>query len=198
MDDNLTGFYKLRDISHEEAKKQTIETCTDISKRNVAAKRSKERVSGDAMFYRAMMEVQSHPLVTGNTSVLAGYLRDDGTCVCKRWEWSTQSLSLYKIVLVNLQRLKQLQIAYKPELRAFEDISIATEVVDAGSMVLKCQSYVYRATSMKSGGCEQDRKAIRAGKMSILHDHAAVPFDALPRCVKNIFSWADAHLQKLG
>jgi hypothetical protein len=116
------------------------------------------------MFWEAFMSVQRHPSIT--RIAVAGFLRDDGTAVCKRLEWTADVLSLYKIVLLNLGTLKTLEVEYMKDIRKFEDIFLASEVLATGGRTLKCQKYCFRASHSKDGGCADQRG--QRGEMGLL------------------------------
>jgi hypothetical protein len=146
VDDNLTTFYRLAD------------TCADARAKSATPQRLKKRVAGDgtAMFKEAMLAVQQHHFLP--KASLAGFLRDDGTAVCKTQRWKTNELSLYKVVLLNVRRLKRLSIEYLPDLHKFEDICLNHQILQAeGGHTLKCQEYCFRASHSLHGGCRDSR-----------------------------------------
>merc|ERR1719265_2361696 len=97
------------------------------------------------MFRDALVKVQGHSSLA--KVAVAGFLRDDDTAVCKRLEWKTNELSLYKIVLLNLGTLKALGVEYQPDLQMYEDICVTHEVLlKDGGRTLKCQNYCFRAS----------------------------------------------------
>ena len=97
-DDGLSMFYKLMWIDANGADK--ISGCQRLTQRKAP--------EGKPMFREAFINVQANPVLS--QIAVAGFLRDDGTAVCKRLEWKTNELSLYKIVLLNLGTLKALGV----------------------------------------------------------------------------------------
>ena len=81
------------------------------------AQRLKQRLApaGRPMFWAAMLTVQRHNLLP--RMAVAGYLRDDGTAVCKKLEWKVDELALYKVVLLNLNTLWRLGVEYQQDLQ---------------------------------------------------------------------------------
>lgn len=145
VDDTLTMFYKLEFIEDER----------DLD--NLARpRRLKRRVVGDGpMFLEAMLAVQQHPLLP--RVAIAGFLRDDGTAVCKRNDWKVDEMALYKVVLLNLPELWRLGAEYMPALQMYEDICLNHEVLSKSGRTLKCQCYGFRAVHTKQGGCLEQR-----------------------------------------
>ena len=115
----------------------------------------REAPEGKAMFREALMTVQRHALLP--QMAIAGFLRDDGTAVCKRLEWKKDELALYKIVLLNLPVLRRLGVEYQPDLQMYEDICFCHEVLRSKGHTLKCQNFCFRASHVKAGGCSEQR-----------------------------------------
>jgi len=146
VDDYLTTFYRL------------VYLRAVVRSKSAWAERLKQRVAveGKPMFKDAMLAVQRHHFLPRAT--LAGFLRDDGTAVCKKLDWKTDELSLYKVVLLNIRGLKRLNIEYLPDLQKFEDICLNHEVLQAlGGRTLKCQLFCFRAAHSRHGGCGDSR-----------------------------------------
>lgn len=151
-DDTLTMMYRLdfMEISLE-----------DSQGRFARPRRLKKRMVGDGpIFWEAMLAVQKHPFLP--RAGVAGFLRDDGTAVCKRNEWKQDELALYKIVLLNLMELSNLGVTYLPDLQMYEDICLNTDVLSKGGRTLKCQCYGFRAVHPSKGGCLQQRRSKRS------------------------------------
>lgn len=108
------------------------------------------------MFREALCTVQQHSQLP--RVAIAGFLRDDGTAVCKRRDWILDQLSLYKIVLLNLRELKRLRVEYLRDLKMYEDICMTHQVLSKAGHTLKCQSYCYRAVHAVHGGCDSQRQ----------------------------------------
>ncbi|CAE7796379.1 unnamed protein product [Symbiodinium sp. CCMP2592] len=153
VDDTLTTFYRL-------AWMDNFRQCGRLAR----PKRMKHRVaSSELMFVEALLAVQRHPFI--GRAAVAGFLRDDGTAVCKRAEWKLDELALYKVVLLDLNELRRLQVEYVPSLQMYEDICLNHDVLSRGGRTLKCQCYGFRAVHAKMGGCLQQRAGHRdAGK----------------------------------
>lgn len=148
-DDTLTMMYRLdfMEISLE-----------DSQGRFARPRRLKNRVVGDGpIFWEAMLAVQRHPFLP--RAAVAGFLRDDGTAVCKRNEWKQDEMALYKIVLLNLMELCNLGVKYLPDLQMYEDICLNHDVLSKGGRTLKCQCYGFRAVHPRKGGCLQQRRS---------------------------------------
>ncbi|OLQ10715.1 hypothetical protein AK812_SmicGene5552 [Symbiodinium microadriaticum] len=154
VDDTLTTFYRL-------AWMHNFRQCGRLAR----PKRMKHRVaSSELMFVEALLAVQRHPFA--GRAAVAGFLRDDGTAVCKRAEWKLDELALYKVVLLDLNELRRLQVEYVPGLQMYEDICLNHDVLSRGGRTLKCQCYGFRAVHAKMGGCLQQRAGHRAAGKS--------------------------------
>mmetsp|Transcript_34045 Transcript_34045/g.72401 ORF Transcript_34045/g.72401 Transcript_34045/m.72401 type:complete len:344 (+) Transcript_34045:3-1034(+) len=90
-------------------------------------------------------------------AAVAGFLRDDGTAVCKKLSWKADELSLYKIVLLNLPELRRLGVEYQQDLQRYEDICLTHQVLKSGGRTLKCQCFCFRASHTQQGGCYEQR-----------------------------------------
>ena len=149
-DDGISMFYKLVGMDANGADGKS--GCRRVTERKAP--------EGKPMFQEAFLSVQANPILS--RIAVAGFLRDDGTAVCKRLEWKTNELSLYKIVLLNLGALKTLGVEYEPDLHMYEDICLTHEVLlKDGGGTLKCQKYCFRASHVKHGGCADQR--VRSG-----------------------------------
>merc|ERR1712113_298940 len=109
-----------------------------------------------------MLTVQRHPMLP--RSAVVGFLRDDGTAVCKRLDWKSNELALYKVVLLNLPELRRLEVEYQPDLQMYEDICLNHEVLRNGGRTLKCQQFCFRASHKKQGGCAGVQGVVRSRK----------------------------------
>jgi hypothetical protein len=182
-------FYKLTHI--DDVCASASSGCHRFTKREVT--------DDKPMFWEAFMSVQRHPSLT--RIAVAGFLRDDGTAVCKRLEWTADVLSLYKIVLLNLGTLKALGVEYMKDLRKHEDIFLTNEVLTTrGGRTLKCQKYCFRASHAKDGGCADQRVQ---GEMGLLqHFIAPSAFNKLPsarkQLVMDLLQWTQSNEQKFG
>lgn len=147
-DDSITMFYKLVPLPGRW-----------LSRRHGVVQRRKQREAGHGpMFREAMLAVQRHPFL--QRAAVTGFLRDDGTAVCKRLDWKSDEMALYKVVLLNLGKLRSLGVEYLPHLRLYEDICLNNEVLrkrNQGGHTLKCQSFCYRAVHFGRGGCDEQR-----------------------------------------
>ena len=115
----------------------------------------------NAGFVEALMAVQQHVHIA-NVAV-AGILRDRGLCPFVRKDWILDgSLSLQKLVLLDLPRLRELGVEYCRYLRKSEDLALCYDVVQRqGGHILKVQSYCYRAVHFEHGGAEAVRAECR-------------------------------------
>ena len=109
-------------------------------------------------FVEALVAVQQHEHV--ENAAVTGILRDRGLCSFIKQEWILdESLTLQKLVLLNIHRLRELGVEYCKYLRKSEDLALCYDVVQRqGGHVLKVQSYCYRAVHFEHGGAD----AIRA------------------------------------
>ena len=103
------------------------------------------------------MSVQHHSV--WSQIAVAGFLRDDGTAVCKKTDWTEHVLSVYKVVLLNLGELQRLEVEYLQDVQRFEDICLTYQVLKQGGRTLKCQAFAFRASMPKRGGCAEQRNA---------------------------------------
>ena len=186
-DDGLSMFYKLVWIDGNGADGSS--GCQRLTKR--------EAPEGKPMFKDAFLSVQANPILS--QIAVAGFLRDDGTAVCKRLEWKTNELSLYKIVLLNLGTLNALGVEYQQDLQMYEDICLTHEVLlKDGGRTLKCQNYCFRASHVKLGGCA-DQRVQRGG--TLLRDLIApLALKKLPsarqQVVRNLLQWVQSKESK--
>eukprot|EP00438_Fugacium_kawagutii_P024233 Skav223094 [mRNA] locus=scaffold419:492385:500039:+ [translate_table: standard] len=145
VDDTLTMFYRL-------ALMRKFVGCGKLSR----PKRMKYRVANEGlMFMEALLAVQKHHFI--GRAAVAGFLRDDGTAVCKRNDWKLDELALYKVVMLDLCELWRLGVEYTPHLQMYEDICLNNDVLSSGGRTLKCQCYGFRAVHAKKGGCLKQR-----------------------------------------
>ena len=131
-------------------------------------KKRRDLQEGQPLFVHALVAVQQHNWV--KKAAVSGFLRDDGTAVCKRLDWKANELALYKIVLLNLTELKRLGVEYQQDLKMYEDICLNHDVLRNGGKTLKCQCYCFRASHNKRGGCEEQRAHGSSGQFTQLHD----------------------------
>ncbi|CAJ1356609.1 unnamed protein product [Effrenium voratum] len=115
-----------------------------------------------AGFQEAFLAVQRREDVC--RMAVCGFLRDRGSAVLVRRPWQLDSsLALQKVVLLNLERLQELQVEYCPLLRKSEDLALCYEVArKPGGHLLKCQRFCYRALHLDRGGAEEVRRETRA------------------------------------
>ena len=108
-------------------------------------------------FVEVLVAVQQHEQVPN--AAVTGILRDRGLCSFIRKEWLLDgSLALQKLVLLNLHRLRELDVEYCKFLRKSEDLALCYDVVQRqGGHVLKIQTYCYRAIHLDHGGAEAVR-----------------------------------------
>mmetsp|Transcript_42005 Transcript_42005/g.97244 ORF Transcript_42005/g.97244 Transcript_42005/m.97244 type:complete len:720 (-) Transcript_42005:54-2213(-) len=141
-DDNLLCFFRLVGISR-------------ARKGRAAVQKQREWDGKTPLFWEAMVAVQQRPSLL--KVAIAGFLRDDGTATCKKRDWTSNELSLYKVVLLNNRELRRLGAEYLPGLQMFEDIYLNSEVRRLGGHTLKCQCYCFRASQVSQGGCAEQR-----------------------------------------
>lgn len=181
-DDSLTSFYRLDPLSTRK------ETFFD------KAKKERQTLRVPVTFREAFLDVQKHPFL--ERAAISGFLRDDGTAVCKSSSYKSDELSIYKVVLLNLWKLKSLGIQYEYGLRRFEDICINADIQDAPEgRTLKCQTYCYRALLFGSGGCAKERKRkLSSGQMTLDDMIAPQIFSRLStkrqQAIRRLHKWA--------
>ena len=159
-DDNLTMFYRLVGL-------RELAASGFLRPRGAHRQKKREAAEGEPMFRKSMLAVQRHKLMPG--VAVSGFLRDDGTAVCKRLDWKMDELSMYKIVLLNLGKLQRLEVECLPVLRLWEDIHLLHQVLrkpDHQGRTLKCQCFCFRASHSTSGGCVEQRHGKRSGSES--------------------------------
>ena len=161
VDDSLSMFYQL----------VALEIPWDPDHSGIQRLKRREAPEGARMFHDAFMAVQRHKF--SPRAAVAGFLRDDGTAVCKRIEWKADELSLYKVVLLNLNELNRLGVQYQQDLRMYEDIFLTHQVIQAGGHTLKCQCFCFRASHHKHGGCVDRQTRGHGGTGTRLEDMIA-------------------------
>ena len=144
------------------------------------------------MAYQALVAVQQHAWLT--KAAVCGFLRDDGTAVCKRRDWKDNEMALYKIVLLNLRELKRLGVEYQQDMKMYEDICLNHAVLRSGGHTLKCQCYCFRASHEKTGGCAEQRARASSGQGIQLQDMiASMAFNKLSmkdqNYIQDILAW---------
>ena len=107
------------------------------------------------MFWSAMLSVQNHS--AWSRIAVSGFLRDDGTAVCKKTDWTEDVLAVYKVVLLNIGELQRLEVEYLQDVQRFEDICLTYQVLKEGGRTLKRQAFAFRASMPKRGGCAEQR-----------------------------------------
>ena len=147
-DDLLTMFYRLVPLHGNRYKREPERL------------KRRDAPEGEAMFSNAFLSIQQHAFIP--RAAVAGFLRDDGTAVCKKMEWKKDELALYKVVLLNLPELRRLNAEYLPGVQKYEDICLNHEVMrnaSAGGHTMKCQLFCFRASHTAGGGCAEQRAA---------------------------------------
>eukprot|EP00927_Polykrikos_kofoidii_P041340 TRINITY_DN35252_c1_g1_i1.p1 TRINITY_DN35252_c1_g1~~TRINITY_DN35252_c1_g1_i1.p1 ORF type:complete len:882 (+),score=153.29 TRINITY_DN35252_c1_g1_i1:234-2648(+) len=169
-DDGLSMFYSLHKLLPDVNSKTTALDLLSAPGQGQGCVRLKEREAapGSPMFREALLVVQQHAFLP-NVAV-AGFLRDDGTAVCKKRDWKTDELSMYKIVLLNLIELKRLGVEYQRDLQMYEDISLTHQVLRFGGRTLKCLCYCFRASHSSKGGCANQRDKVHESSGTQLED----------------------------
>ena len=198
-DDGLSMFYRLSDLAPSAPPGRGG---LGLGSRS-GIQRLKQRLApaGKPMFWSAFLAVQRHNLLP--CVAVAGFLRDDGTAVCKKLEWKVDELSLYKIVLLNLGKLRRLGVQYQQDLQMYEDICLNHEVLRNGGRTLKCQSFCFRASHGRSGGCAEQRVHGRSGSGTQMNDLIALSaLKKLPtkrqEAVKELLHWVQSKEHMFG
>ena len=196
IDDSITSFYSLEQLSEqslEEEQQRIQERCSQVAGpvSLITTKpplsrplgRRTERCGAGAMFAKALLTVQK---AAKANYAICGFLRDDGTAPMKSAQWSLDSTSVFKVVLLNLVQLFQHQVEYVPQLRLFEDVCLNVQARNSGAHILKCMTYCYRADNKRFGGCAAERAAkAAASHCTMLEDLIpAEAFVALPPAAK--------------
>ena len=187
-DDTLSAFYRLTSAGFFNSDMQRSQG------KRYATGHIKEREH--CTFHEAFFALQRHPQLS--QMAMAGFLRDDGTAVCKTKEWNADVVSLYKVVLLNLSKLKRIEVAYLADLQCFEDICFNTRVLEKNGRTLKCQTFCFNASHPSSGGCSKQREQCRVKhegkKMRLDNLIAPAKFKMLTReeqcSIWNVLNWA--------
>ena len=186
-DDGLSMFYRLISRGSATSANARVQRLTN-----------REAPDGRPMFHEAFLTVQRHALLP--KMAVAGFLRDDGTAVCKRLEWKSDELALYKIVLLNLAMLRKLGVEYNPDLQMYEDICLNNEVLRRGGHTLKCQKFCYRASHVKAGGCFVQRTSRLGTHLEDLIAPSALkklPVES-QQAVRDLLRWVQSQERKFG
>ena len=155
-DDLVSSFYELK---------------RPVDLRSKTRRTVRSAPKNTPMFREAMLRVQRHPELL--RMGLCGFLRDDGTAVCKKSQWTfgEGALSLYKVVLLNIKVLHENNLQYIRYLKKYEDIALNHQVIEHLSVdLMKCQQFCFRASHKRGGGCQgarrdvQGQEAARAAK----------------------------------
>jgi len=184
-DDGLSMFYSLQALGPQA---EFTFISDKAGAQRVKARRAPE---GTPMFREAFMAVQRHTFLP--RAAVAGFLRDDGTAVCKKSDWKSDELSLCKIVLLNLAELRRLEVEYQQCLKMYEDICLTFQVLRAGGHTLKCQGFCYWAAHRAHGGCAEQRR--RRGETGTQIEDLMAPaaFKRLPgteqSAIRELFDW---------
>lgn len=119
----------------------------------------------DRGFREAFLVVQRHPEIC--RMALAGFLRDRGTAKLIKLDWVVdKSMTMQKVVLLNLPRLQELGVEYCLQLRKSEDLAMCYDILKrSGGHILKCQCYTYRAIHLEKGGAEEVRIESRSNSV---------------------------------
>ena len=175
IDDSITSFYRLQRLSQEALEDQNAAPTTPLSR---PTGRKSQRCGEGAMCAQALLAAQK----ASKAFVIGGFLRDDGTAPMKSAQWALDSTSIFKVVLLNLLALQQLQVEYIPSLRLFEDVCLNVQARNSGGHILKCLGFCYRADNKRFGGCAPERAAKAAStRCTALEDLIpAHAFMALP------------------
>ena len=167
IDDSITSFYSLEQLSgktleeeqqriQERLQQQDLGTLVAVGPLKRPMGRRSERCAAGAMFAKALLTLQK----AGKADyAIGGFLRDDGTAPMKIAQWALDSTSIFKVVLLNLLQLFQLQVEYLPQLRLFEDVCLNVQARNSGAHLLKCMTFCYRADNKRFGGCVAERAA---------------------------------------
>ena len=205
VDDSITSFYRLDPLSAQSFQEDeerllnrgALVPSVPLSK---PAGRKTERRGHGAMFAEAMLAVQ-HQASQGACAI-CGFLRDDGTAPMKSAQWSLDSTSVFKVVLLNLAELAKLQVEYIPRLDLFEDVCLNVQARNAGGRILKCMTYCYRADNKTFGGCSSQRaQKAAAPRCTGLEDLISAPaFMELPpdakTAVQHVYNWVHRDEEK--
>ena len=137
LDDGLSILYRLDDLCPQAG----AATQTKRSQVGAATNDAAERrwVRSAATFKEGMLAVQVQQAAHRPDAV--GFLRDAGHAVCKKNRWLSNNLSIYKIVLLDVEKLKEHNVEYQPHLQKLEDVCFTAQILDNGGSTLKCQLY---------------------------------------------------------
>ena len=188
LDDAVSMFYKIVPLPQA-----AVSTAPRRGQSRCVVRATREVVP--TAFKAAFMSVQRLPCMT-NIAV-AGFLRDDGTCCTKKLQYRMGAMSLYKVVLLNLEELRRLDCAYEPALRKFEDLHLYMQVSQKGGRLLKSQEFAYQSSHRRAGGCSESRNKCSSDLAQLMEPSA---FRALPpdrqAHVTTLLGWAQARERK--
>jgi len=110
----------------------------------------------DASFLDAFRAMQKHQSDHYPSTLVCGFHHNDGRKVKGRWVVNNTRFS--KVVLLNLERLREKCVRYVPGMLFWEDMFLhkACERVEKQA-TLKCLLYKYRSSLLKHGGCSEVR-----------------------------------------
>ena len=118
------------------------------------------------MFLAAFLAVQHLPDLAEYSQV--GFCRDRGPALFYRRSFSTGSLSIYKIVLNNLDP-RNIRGDYVQRLTKWEDLQLTNRIQNVldGPPTLKLYDWTYRAITLRGGGCASARQRDGPGTFGI-------------------------------
>jgi len=165
VDDSISMFYKMTALADggKAMQREKLRSGLYVEGKSRQIKQ-REAPEGAPMFHDAMVAMQRHSFMP--RSAVSGFLREDGTAVCKKLEWKSDEMALYKIVLLNVRVLKRLRVEYQKDIKMYEDICLTHQVLREGGHTLKCQGYAFCAAHSKSGGAAASRLDKKQGKAS--------------------------------
>ena len=160
---------------------------------NVSACRKRERFADGPMFFKAFDDIERNREVQRSRVHVAGFLREDGTSVCKNNSVVFGNMSIFKVVLLNLQELKKLNVRYNYKLKAFEDVCFLKQVIDAGGATMKNQDFSFQALVSRAGGAEKARASMSKGitLAGLVGKRNASNATGLPKAVLAIQDWVN-------
>ena len=143
------------------------------------------------MWLKAMLRVERHPSVRSGKAAIAGFLRENGTSVCKDAACLFDRVTIYKAVHLHLPALLRLGVRYQRSLQMFEDVCIVNEVVSKGGGTLKIMDYAFFASHSTQGGANAAR-SLQASGISLPALVGRFAHHKQPQSILNILKWATA------
>ena len=107
-------------------------------------------------FLEAFMSIQAIPSL--EKYGLIGLLRDRGTAKLCTFDYKSNVVSIYKMLLINSAGLEREGIEYNQWLKKWEDVSLNSRILEKENLrTLKISTFAYWAFNKAGGGCFKER-----------------------------------------